>query len=226
MLVLRRPDGDGQADIAHIGRDTIHPQKTSGVRFTMRSRLDGVHGDSELWDERVSDDTTGQPASVSGKRAVLHHGLTPPRLAPSPLVFPWLCQAGPSKGQLLPQCVLGSFAHLPFFIGARRYCPISARNGWPDVRNVNPLRYIKQALDLAIYRRHRWRVVTRRLLTDADGNTGVDARAQRPVLVPGVVRDCDVAASISDEASRKSGACDGVDVPAAAARQGRPWIAF
>ena len=44
ILVLRRPDGDGQADIAHIGRDTIHPQKTAGVRFTLRCRLDSVHG--------------------------------------------------------------------------------------------------------------------------------------------------------------------------------------
>jgi hypothetical protein len=31
-----------------------------------------------------------------------------------------------SGSELYPQCVPGSFAHLPFFIGARRYCRINA----------------------------------------------------------------------------------------------------
>ena len=56
MLVLRRPDGDGQADIAHIGRDTIHPQKTAGVRFTLRRCLDSIDYDAQLRGERVTDE--------------------------------------------------------------------------------------------------------------------------------------------------------------------------
>ena len=40
--VLRRLDGDGQADIAHIGRDAIHPQKPARVGLTFSRRLDSV----------------------------------------------------------------------------------------------------------------------------------------------------------------------------------------
>ena len=48
VLVLRRLDGDGQADIANIRRDAIHPQKPARVRFTLRCRLDSIHGDAQL----------------------------------------------------------------------------------------------------------------------------------------------------------------------------------
>ena len=38
----------------------------------------------------------------------------------------WACQ-----GEMFPRCVPGSFAHLPFFIGARRACRINARSASP-----------------------------------------------------------------------------------------------
>ena len=56
MLVLRRPNGDGQADITHIGRDAIHSQKPARIRFTLRCCLNSIDGDAELRGERVSDE--------------------------------------------------------------------------------------------------------------------------------------------------------------------------